>query len=109
MERAASVGALDAYYSRAFELLHSASGSGAFDLTQEPAALRDRYGRNPHGQSVLQARRLVERGVPLVTVFWPSDGIKNVSRLLGHAQPQFPRSQDAADAGRRPGVFGPVG
>jgi uncharacterized protein (DUF1501 family) len=27
----------------------------------------------------LQARRLVERGVPLVTVFWPSDGIKNVS------------------------------
>ena len=34
---------------------------------------------NPHGQSVLQARRLVERGVPLVTVFWPNDGIKNVS------------------------------
>jgi len=28
---------------------------------------------------VLQARRLVERGVPLVTVFWPNDGIKNVS------------------------------
>ena len=46
---------------------------------QEPDAFRDRYGRNPHGQSVLQARRLVERGVPLVTVFWPSDGIKNVS------------------------------
>jgi hypothetical protein len=79
MERVASVGALDSYYSRAFELLHSASGSGAFDLKQEPDALRDRYGRNPHGQSVLQARRLVERGVPLVTVFWPSDGIKNVS------------------------------
>ena len=78
MERVATVGALDAYYSRAFELLHSASGSGAFDLKQEPASLRDRYGRNPHGQSVLQARRFVERGVPLVTVFWPSDGIKNV-------------------------------
>ena len=30
-------------------------------------------------QTVLQARRLVERGVPLVTVFWPNDGIKNVS------------------------------
>ena len=41
--------------------------------------MRERYGLNPHGQSVLQARRLVERGVPLVTVFWPSDGIKNVS------------------------------
>jgi len=48
-------------------------------LTQEPAKVRQRYGLNPHGQSVLQARRLVERGVPLVTVFWPSDGIKNVS------------------------------
>ncbi len=48
-------------------------------MSQEPDSLRDRYGRNPHGQSVLQARRLVERGVPLVTVFWPSDGIKNVS------------------------------
>ena len=41
--------------------------------------VRERYGLNPHGQSVLQARRLVERGVPLVTVYWPSDGIKNVS------------------------------
>ncbi len=41
--------------------------------------MRERYGLNPHGQSVLQARRLVEAGVPLVTVFWPSDGIKNVS------------------------------
>jgi uncharacterized protein (DUF1501 family) len=41
--------------------------------------MRERYGLNPHGQSVLQARRLIERGVPLVTVFWPNDGIKNVS------------------------------
>lgn len=65
---------------RAFELLTSAtSGAAAFDLTREPRAVRERYGMNPHGQSVLQARRLVERGVPLVTVFWPNDGIKNVS------------------------------
>src|SRR2546421_11337904 len=34
---------------------------------------------NIHGQSVLQARRLVEAGVPAVTVFWPNDGITNVS------------------------------
>ncbi len=79
LERASSVAALDAFYRRAFLLLHSSSGGSAFNLEQEPAALRDRYGRNPHGQSVLQARRLIERGVPLVTVFWPSDGIKNVS------------------------------
>ncbi len=72
--------AKDASDQRAFEILTSAAtGTGAFDLDEEPARLRDRYGRNPHGQSVLQARRLVERGVPLVTVFWPNDGIKNVS------------------------------
>ena len=71
--------AMDRHMARAFDILHSATAGGAFDLTGEPNELRDRYGRNPHGQSVLQARRLVERGVPLVTVFWPSDGIKNVS------------------------------
>ena len=65
---------------RAYELLTSAATQrGAFDLHEEPQAIRERYGLNAHGQSVLQARRLVERGVPLVTVFWPNDGIKNVS------------------------------
>lgn len=65
---------------RAFELLTSASEQrGAFNISEEPQEVRERYGLNPHGQSVLQARRLVERGVPLVTVFWPNDGIKNVS------------------------------
>lgn len=74
-----TVGSMTGHYDRAFELLASAVGRSAFDLTQESDAMRDRYGRNPHGQSVLQARRLVERGVPLVTVFWPNEGIKNVS------------------------------
>ena len=72
--------AQDANLQRAYDLLTSAAEQrGAFDLTQEPATVRERYGLNPHGQSVLQARRLVERGVPLVTIFWPNDGIKNVS------------------------------
>ncbi len=72
--------AVDDNNRRAFELLTSAADQrSAFDLKGEPQALRERYGLNPHGQSVLQARRLVERGVPLVTVFWPNDGIKNVS------------------------------
>ncbi len=75
-----SIQAHDANYRRAFQLLSVASDQrSAFDLSQEPRVLRERYGLNPHGQSVLQARRLVERGVPLVTVFWPNEGIKNVS------------------------------
>jgi hypothetical protein len=72
---------MSSHYERAFDLLDSAVAQGAFDLSQEPVELRERYGLNPHGQSVLQARRLIERGVSLVTVFWPSDGIKNVSIL----------------------------
>jgi hypothetical protein len=72
-------GSLSRHYSRAFDLLAAGVGQAAFDLSAEPDDVRDRYGRNPHGQSVLQARRLVERGIPFVTVFWPNDGIKNVS------------------------------
>ena len=72
--------AQDTNLQRAYDLLTSAvEQRSAFDLSKEPEELRDRYGRNPHGQSVLQARRLIERGVPLVTVFWPNDGTKNVS------------------------------
>jgi hypothetical protein len=74
-----AVETMSRHYQRAFDMLDSAVGRGAFRLDDEPQSLRQRYGDNPHGQSVLLARRLVERGVPLVTVFWPNDGIKNVS------------------------------
>jgi Protein of unknown function (DUF1501) len=43
-------------------------GAKVFDLSQEKAELRDRYGRNTFGQSCLAARRLIERGVPYVTI-----------------------------------------
>jgi uncharacterized protein (DUF1501 family) len=42
----------------------------AFDLDREPAAVREGYGLNRHGQSVLLARRLVEAGARFVTVYW---------------------------------------
>lgn len=57
-------------YTQADELLTSETTRKAFDLEQEPAALRDRYGRNEYGQSLLMARRLVESGVRMVNVFW---------------------------------------
>jgi uncharacterized protein (DUF1501 family) len=75
----ANVEAMHSHYRRAFNLLAAPEVARAFDLSREPIALRQRYGMNIHGQSVLQARRLVEAGVPLVTVFWPNDGITNVS------------------------------
>jgi uncharacterized protein (DUF1501 family) len=44
------------------------AGARAFNLDEEPAALRAKYGRNRFGQGCLLARRLVERGVPFVEV-----------------------------------------
>ena len=55
---------------RALELLTSARARRAFDVSKEPAAVRDRYGDDVNGQSFLLARRLVEAGVPFVCVHW---------------------------------------
>ena len=51
----------------AYEMILGDAGK-VFDLSQEKPELRDRYGRNTFGQSCLMARRLVERGVPYVTI-----------------------------------------
>ncbi len=74
LDRAASVERLTGHQAKAVNLLSSSEVREAFDLSQEPSALRDRYGRNIHGQCVLLARRLVERGVPIVNVNWHNDG-----------------------------------
>jgi uncharacterized protein (DUF1501 family) len=79
MDQRMEVSALESHYARAYSLLASRGASEAFDLNREPRAVRERYGLNIHGQAVLQARRLIEAGVPLVTVFWQNDGITNVS------------------------------
>ncbi|MGE3820888.1 MAG: DUF1501 domain-containing protein [Isosphaeraceae bacterium] len=79
METLATASAFDVHHARAHALLTDRSAMEAFDLDREDPRVRDRYGRHPHGQTVLLARRLVEAGVPLVTVFWPNDGITNVS------------------------------
>jgi hypothetical protein len=60
-------------YERAVRLMRSAA-SRAFNLEEEPAVLRDAYGRNQFGQGCLLARRLVERGVPFVEVTLSNNG-----------------------------------
>jgi hypothetical protein len=54
-------------YLRAVRMMRSKAAK-AFELDEEPAEVRDAYGRNPFGQGCLLARRLVERGVPFVEV-----------------------------------------
>ncbi|MFM8287829.1 MAG: DUF1501 domain-containing protein, partial [Planctomycetaceae bacterium] len=58
---------------QAFDLVTSGEARAAFDLSREPDAVRDRYGRYTWGQSVLLARRLIEAGVRLVHVNWARD------------------------------------
>lgn len=53
---------------RAYRLIASPDAKRAFDLADEPGNVRQRYGRKSIGQCCLLARRLVERGVPFVTV-----------------------------------------
>jgi hypothetical protein len=68
-DTAGAIGAMDVFRQQAFELATSPRVQEAFDLGQEDAALRERYGRkSTAGQSMLLARRLVERGARFVTV-----------------------------------------
>jgi hypothetical protein len=66
---------LDAHQERAFNMILAPTTRTAFDLNAEPAAVRERYGRHKFGQGVLLARRLIERGVPLVTVYWNGEEV----------------------------------
>jgi hypothetical protein len=65
--RTASPIAQDTVYQRAVKLMHSGAAK-AFDLTEEPDAVRDAYGKGRFGQGCLMARRLIERGVSFVEV-----------------------------------------
>ena len=68
LENSPALQQLDESFHRAYQLMTSPRARAAFALEQEPAKLRDRYGRTRFGQSCLLARRLIEAGVRFVTV-----------------------------------------
>ena len=82
LEDSAAARGLDAYYDKALAMLNSPRVSQAFDLSAEPAKLRESYGRHTYGQSCLLARRLVEAGVRFVNVYF-SDSIGGQSTSGG--------------------------
>ena len=61
--------ALDEYYQQGVNLMTSTAAQQAFDISQEKDQVRDEYGRNSFGQRALLARRLVEAGVPFITLY----------------------------------------
>ena len=86
----------------AYELILGSEGK-VFDLSQEKDEMRERYGRNTFGQACLVARRLVERGVPYVTINYQGwDTHKENFQTMRQKLPQMDKGmatllQDLAD------------
>jgi hypothetical protein len=64
----------DAFNDRAFDLIRSPAVHTALKLDREPRRVHEAYGPHLFGQGCLLARRLLEAGVPLVTVYWHYEG-----------------------------------
>ncbi len=109
-ERPSSLRTYGRQQEKAFALLASKQTKGAFDVGKEPSRVRDRYGPTINGTSLLMARRLVESGVPFVSVFWMEDPKlagpcksgggwdthgSNFTCLRRHLLPEFDRSFSA--------------
>jgi hypothetical protein len=92
LDETVGVEALGEYYQQAYALLTAPRVKKAFELSREDDSLRDRYGRNIVGQSTLLGRRLVEAGVPFVTVYSPAENIDGPSWDT-HLE-NFPRLKD---------------
>jgi len=87
------------FQARAFDLLTSPATQRAFQIDREPAALRERYGRNVYGQSVLLARRLIEAGTRVACISWAPDANatwdthgNNFRKLKDELLPQLDRA-----------------
>ncbi|MEX2560517.1 MAG: DUF1501 domain-containing protein [Pirellulales bacterium] len=83
------VHALDEYYRQGYDLVTSVRAQKAFDIQSEPDSVREAYGRNPFGQRALLARRLVEAGVPFVTLY--DGGWDHHSDIFGGLRKRLPR------------------
>ncbi len=82
LDHSAAAKGLDAYYDKALGMLNSTKLRNAFNLSAEPAKVREAYGRSTYGQSCLLARRLIEAGSKFVTVYF-SDSIGGQSTTSG--------------------------
>lgn len=80
--------AFDEYFRQGHDLVTSPDAQQAFDISRESDAVRDRYGRNGFGQRCLLARRLVEAGVPFITVY--DGGWDHHSDIFGSLRKRLP-------------------
>jgi hypothetical protein len=94
--------AMNRFQSQARDVLTSQTTQRAFRIQSEPVEMRDSYGRNIYGQSVLLARRLIEAGTRVVTVSWAPDANAtwdthsgNFKKLKNTLLPQFDQASSA--------------
>ncbi|MFO0875839.1 MAG: DUF1501 domain-containing protein [Gemmataceae bacterium] len=110
LESRADMHSLGEMQQEAFTLLAGKKIREAFDVSREPLALRERYGRHAYGQSALLARRMVEAGVTFVTInlyeadvdWW--DDHTHIEKNLRQRLPRFDQAlatliDDLADRG----------
>jgi hypothetical protein len=91
----ASLKALNISEEQAYDLILGDAGK-LFDLAQEKNELRDLYGRNTFGQSCLMARRLVEKGVPFVTINYKGwDTHKQHFQIMRRKLPEMDKAMAA--------------
>ncbi|MBY0231416.1 MAG: DUF1501 domain-containing protein [Gemmataceae bacterium] len=70
MQKLPGTAGLTAFHEQAMRIVASSAVKRALDVSKEPPSVRDRYGRNPYGESFLLCRRLVEAGVRLINFSW---------------------------------------
>ncbi|WP_165073508.1 DUF1501 domain-containing protein [Paludisphaera rhizosphaerae] len=92
-EKSDNINAMDTFYDRAYSLISSQKAREAFDISAEPDAIRDEYGRNPAGQRMLMARRLVAAGVRMVTLEYGSWDLHN--QIVSGMKRQMPAFDQA--------------
>ena len=80
--------AFDEYFQQGHTLVTSPEAQKAFDISQESPETRDRYGRDGFGQRCLLARRLVDAGVPFITVY--DGGWDHHSDIFGALRKRLP-------------------
>lgn len=100
----AQMAAAAEYQKQAYDMILGDAGK-VFDLSLESDAMRERYGRNTFGQSCLMARRLVEKGVPFVTINYKGwDTHKQHFQIMRRKLPEMDRGlaallQDLSERG----------
>jgi hypothetical protein len=96
LEKSDSLAGMDSFYQRAYAMMSSDSARAAFDLSKEPDALRDEYGRNAAGQRMILARRLVESGVRFVSLTYGGwDHHDNIKNGVTNQMPSFDQAFSA--------------